>query len=230
MRLERCLCVIPLLSLPPAIQAQEAVPAHREPRHHLVLDSVRFRVLDIRIPPGDTTQYHVHDTAVLYVVINPAATAAQTFGGDWAATRRAGPVAAGDVLVDSSYVLKPVTHRVTNNGDGVFRLLAITFAGPISASGRDRPSALPGVDEAQSTWFRQSRVRIPAGATTDWFVSEHPVLIVEPVATALGVECEGQARRDLRGPGGWLLMPPQVRCRVANDGAAPATALAIQVR
>ena len=45
------------------------VPLSGEPRHHVVYESPVMRVHDIQIPPGDTTLFHTHDTAILYVPI-----------------------------------------------------------------------------------------------------------------------------------------------------------------
>jgi hypothetical protein len=125
MRIGFCWCVKVLQALPLAVGAQEAGPVHREPRHRLVLDSVRFRVLDIQIPAGDTTQYHVHDTAILYVIVNPSPTAAQVLGREWSAGPGSRPLATtGDVFLDSTYAREALTHRVTNageNGSGFWR-------------------------------------------------------------------------------------------------------------
>ena len=50
-----------------ACQDEKVVPVHQEPRHHLVFDSDAIRVLDIQIPPGDTTLFHTHSNPILYV-------------------------------------------------------------------------------------------------------------------------------------------------------------------
>ena len=52
-----------------AAQDPPPVPLSGEPRHHVVYESPSMRVHDIQIPPGDTTLFHTHDTAILYVPI-----------------------------------------------------------------------------------------------------------------------------------------------------------------
>ena len=212
-------------------RAQEAVPVHREPRHRLVLDSTRFRVLDVQIPAGDTTRFHIHDTAILYVAISPSPTSVQRLGQDWPATPASQfYTAVGQVRVDSTYVLQPVTHRVTNSGPSTYRLLAITSSQSSSGSGADASRSLPGAVELRSSWFMQARALVPAGSTTEWFTSARPVLVVQPLAAGLVVECGGDVRQPLDGPGGWFLVPAHRRCRVRNDGSGSATAVAIQIR
>jgi hypothetical protein len=46
---------------------QPAVPVHQEPRHRLVLERDRSRVLDVLIVPGDTTLYHIHAQPIFYI-------------------------------------------------------------------------------------------------------------------------------------------------------------------
>ena len=43
------------------------VPVNKEPRHHVVFENDRFRILNVLIPPGDTTQYHVHSTPSVFI-------------------------------------------------------------------------------------------------------------------------------------------------------------------
>jgi hypothetical protein len=43
------------------------VPVSREPRHHVVFENDKVRILNVLLPPGDTTQYHVHSTPSLFI-------------------------------------------------------------------------------------------------------------------------------------------------------------------
>lgn len=230
MRLRTYLSTMATLCLPLVARAQDVVPVHREARHRLVLDSLRFRILDVQIPAGDTTRFHIHETAILYVSLLTSPTSAQVLGSEWPVTPASPPFATvGEVRIDSTYVRQPVTHRVTNAGAGAFRLLAIVSSGPMGATGEERGS-LPGVIQIRSTWFRQSRIQLEARATTEWSVSEHPVLVVQPFASRLAVETASDARHALDAPGSWFLVPARVRYRITNTGADTASAVAIQIK
>src|SRR6266581_1061939 len=198
-------CVVALFAPQLEGRAQDAVPIHREPRHRLVLDSVRFRVLDVQIVPGDTTRFHIHDTAILYVDLAPSPVAIQILGGAWTGFTPPGSPGGrtGPVRIDSTYVLHPITHRVTNTGASTFRVLAIISSGPAPASGGDTTQTLPGTTELRSTWFRQARVQMEPGSTTEWRTSGTPVLIVQPALTGIEVELEGAARQRLESAGSW---------------------------
>jgi quercetin dioxygenase-like cupin family protein len=215
---------------PSIADAQDAVPVHKEPHHRLVLDSTRFRILDVQIVPGDTTRFHIHDTAILYVDLAVSPVALQTLGGDWPTTAPAPSARTGDVRMDSGYVLRPVTHRVTNVGSSLFRLLAVTSSGPVRAGERDTEQALPGVTELRSTWFTQSRALVAPQSATEWRTSGSSVLIVQPVSGALEVELADAARQRLAGPGSWTLVPPRARYRITNSRMEPTIVVAIQVR
>jgi hypothetical protein len=45
------------------------VPVSKEPRHHNIFENDHVRVLDVHIPPGDTTQIHIHATPSVFVIL-----------------------------------------------------------------------------------------------------------------------------------------------------------------
>ena len=110
------------------VLAQAPVPMHEEPRHRLVLTHEQLRVMDVKIRPGDTTLFHVHDVPALYVAVSAAPVDIQLLKGQWGGTHPAADPGRkpGDVNVDTSYVRQPITHRVTNVGSQLFNLIAIT--------------------------------------------------------------------------------------------------------
>ena len=205
----------------------QVVPMHREPRHHLVLETPTLRIMDVRIRPQDTTLYHHHEHTTLYVALAVSPTNAQPLGGTWQVIRPAGVPGwtPGEIAIDSSYAASPLTHRVTNVGSTLFRLLAVSARGndPVPHTGD-----LPGTTEATSSWFRQSRVVLAPGESSGWHTSPTSVLVVQPldgrteVATSAGT-------RELDTPGSWTLVAPGQRYRVRNAGAGPGNTLIIQV-
>lgn len=66
-----------------AHQDDKVVPVHQEPRHRLVFDSPGTRILDVQIPPGDTTLFHTHSDAILYVTMSTSQTRSQNLGAEW---------------------------------------------------------------------------------------------------------------------------------------------------
>jgi quercetin dioxygenase-like cupin family protein len=212
----------------PGLAAQDAVPVHREPRHRLVWEDGPVRVLDVQVPPGDTSLYHIHDAAILYVPIAVSPIDAQPRGGRWIGV---GPLdtsrfRVGRVVTDTQYVVRPLTHRVANVGPGLFRLIAVVNGGPGDPAPAD--STLPGQLETGSSWFGQSRLILAAGASTAWYTSPDPLVLVQAGGGAATVEREPEGGA-LEGAGAWAYVPPGARFRVRNGGAAN-TVILVQVR
>lgn len=86
-----------------------AQPAVRnEPRHHNVFENEYVRVLDVWLPPNDTTQYHVHATPSVFTTFTKTITSSQLKGGQ--------PVSSVSVAGNSTYdsLVTPRIHRVIN--------------------------------------------------------------------------------------------------------------------
>ena len=59
------------------------VQVSKEPRHKPVLENNYLRLLDVWLPPGDTTLYHIHSTPSLFIYLNKAKISSQIKGQDW---------------------------------------------------------------------------------------------------------------------------------------------------
>ncbi len=120
--------------------SQGQVAVSQEPRHHKVVDNGHIRLLDVRIPPGDTTQFHIHATPSLFVVLTDAKTGSQVISEE---DHSASPIIHyGNIWFEGFYV-KPRIHRVFNNDDHIFQVMDIeltnknfvTIDSPINQNG-----------------------------------------------------------------------------------------------
>jgi quercetin dioxygenase-like cupin family protein len=201
---------------------------HEEPRHRLVLSHQQVRVMDVKIRPGDTTLFHVHDVPALYVAVSAAPVDIQLLHGKWGGTHPAADPGRkpGDVNVDTSYVRQPITHRVTNVGSLLFNLIAITnsTASPIDSG----PGEMPGALELQNRWFAQSRASLTAGAAQRWYSTLSPTIVVQPLRGAATVLLESGEKHVLNEPGLWALIPAGVRYQLTSRDSA--TLVIVQVK
>jgi hypothetical protein len=97
-----------------------AQPAVRdEPRHHNVFENDYVRVLDVYLPPNDTTQYHIHATPSVFISLTKTATGTQLMGGN--------PVRNISVAGVPSYdsLATPRIHRVWNEDTGWFHVMDV---------------------------------------------------------------------------------------------------------
>jgi hypothetical protein len=221
-----------LLLVARPLSGQVVVPVHEEPRHHLVVDQRALRILDVQIPPGDTTLFHTHDTPIHYVLISAAVTVSQTLGQEWTARGSgAQPArAAGDAWWSLDYGERPLTHRVANVGSTVYHLIGITNRAPGPTSGQiGAANVVPGEVEAESRWFRRTRLTLPVGGEARLQGRAGPVLAVQVTAGRLDVVAATGSTRRTSAAGGWLLQEADQAYRLLNPGTGPVTLVLVQV-
>lgn len=107
----------------PRAQAPEPAPADylKEPYHHWLFESQYVRVYDVRIPPGVTTDFHLHALDSVFVIVSGGRSAAQAQGKDWGPPEEA---RAGSVEF-SADAKAPRTHRVRNLGQAEFHVVVV---------------------------------------------------------------------------------------------------------
>lgn len=228
----RALALLSLVLVAPRLVAQTPVPVYQEPHHHLVLEAGPVRVLDVRIPPGDTTLFHIHDTPFLAVRIAVSSMDAQQLGEAWSGV---GPedlshFYPGAIDSDTSYVVDAVTHRVANAGTTLFHLIGITNAGPGASPDAGIGTDLPGALESSSRWFGASRLAVPPGTESPWYSASAPVVIVQPGEGRTEVQRDSGGASPLEAPGAWAYLPAGTRYRVRNAGEFSATLVFVAVR
>jgi hypothetical protein len=93
------------------------VQVSKEPRHKPVFQNQYVRVLDVWLPPGDTTFYHIHSTPSVFVYLSNTRTASQVPGGQWTFdTAVAGKAWYRSFAPDS------LVHRVLNADNKMFHV------------------------------------------------------------------------------------------------------------
>src|SRR5205085_11556102 len=69
------------------VLAAQAVPLNKEPHHKVLLDTLLLRVLEITVPPGETTLEHLHEYDIATVALSDASTRTKRPGEDWGPPR-----------------------------------------------------------------------------------------------------------------------------------------------
>jgi hypothetical protein len=214
------------------VSSAQAVPLEREPRHRVVRDAGTYRVFDVRIPPGDTTLFHIHRFPQLLIRVSVSPTDVQRSDSAWAGTLPSADPGArpGDVEIDSSFVDVPSTHRVTNVGTKLFRLILINTSHSAQTRAPGSPLRGPGQPGLTSSWFVQSRLILPSQSVTREETASLPVILVQPLDGHTRVSVTDQPEQALEGPGAWLSLPAGARYRIRNIGVQPATIVVVQIR
>ena len=207
------------------------VPVHEEPRHRLVFGRPLARILDLNVPPGDTTLYHVHSSPIFYVTLGSSKIRTQRLGEDWVIVER--PFSGlGDTRIDESYAESPLTHRVDNIGESALRAILVLNEkeAPRSPAAAANLGALPGKTEIDSAWFRQSRLTVPAAATVEWNGTDAGVVLVLVSENHVTVDVERfDETFGLTTIGNILPVAPNNPLRIVNRSPDPATLVAVAV-
>jgi quercetin dioxygenase-like cupin family protein len=214
--------------------AQEVVPVHEEPRHHLVLEQSSFQILDIRFLPGDTTLFHTHDAPIHYVVISASSINTQVLGETWSTVgtdSSALPVGSGSSNVE--YARQPVTHRVANTGSNLFRLIAVVNRGrgrlsPPENAGVINP--MPGSIEAESEWFGRARLSLQAGEEIEAANLADPVVAIQVSTGKSELHDDGRVGAGTNAPGDWFVLDPATPQTLRNPGPGAITLVLVEVR
>src|ERR1700739_1806798 len=91
-----------------ACKEQSPIQVSQEPRHHNVLENEWVRVLDVHVPPHDTTLMHIHSTPSVFLTLSNAKTGTEVLSDPGK------PVfTAGDIWFEGYYD-KPRIHRLWN--------------------------------------------------------------------------------------------------------------------
>ena len=104
-----------------SIELVAQVPVSKEPRHHVVFTNEKVRILNVLLPPGDTTQYHVHSTPSLFISLTKTNTSWQLINKE--------PVSnisvAGYIWFENLNPPHTKTHRVWNNDTSVYHVMDV---------------------------------------------------------------------------------------------------------
>ena len=212
--------------------AQPAVTIEREPRHRPLFQDGPVRILDVRIPPGDTTLFHIHDAPILYVPVSLSSMSTQVMGQPWTPPP---PPDSSRFRLDATqwdtlYAIRPVTHRVANAGSSLFNLIGVLNRGRQPATSARTDTPLPGTMEKSSGWFRQTRVVLRRGDSTEWVRSSRPVVLVQQSAGRTMVDRSLSSPGLLSEAGHWIYLAPDARFRLRSGSEQPTAVVVIEVR
>jgi quercetin dioxygenase-like cupin family protein len=226
------------------------VPVYQEPHHRQVFQHGPMRILDLQLPPGDISWFHSHESPVLYVTLGTSRTRTQNLGEDWGGRgARAGgagrgtapagapaptpPAAAATppaprATSTTSYAQQPVTHRLQNIGDGLFRAMVVVNETPGDEVTTEAAAGFDARPELTNRWFRAYRLVLEPGQKTAAHVHKAPVAMFQATAgKALGA---GAMTWEFNEPGQWAFFDAGDRHDVRNAGDGRVELIEVEVR
>jgi len=213
------------------------VPLSKEPRHTVVYENADLRILDVNIPPKETTLDHVHDHDIVTVSMGgETTTRTQSPGQAWSAPRP--PRALGQATI-SDYAGQPGSHRVENLGGRPYQLFAVENLRKSGwSTGRTIPVLVKAV-AAESRAFKVYDVRLGRAAPQSSHTHAVPTVVVVLAGAVMSDGPDAQAKanapapvglKQLDRPGQWLLVPRGDTHHLVRLGTGDARVVEIEVR
>ena len=213
------------------------VPLSKEPRHRVTFENAQLRILDVNVPPGDTTLDHLHEFDIATVsMTNGTDTRLQSPGQPWSPVRPPRPL--GDATV-TEYTGKPGSHRLETVGRSAYRLFAVENlrAGGWSTTPAASGTATKPATESRAFRIYDLRLARDGSQVTHRHAVPTIAVLVSGTAMSEGPDTQAKAdapppagRRQLDQPGQWILIPSGETHHVVRLGTADARLVEIEVR
>lgn len=213
-----------------ATDAPIIVPVEQEPRHRLVFEKDDIRIINVNVPPGDTSLYHTHSDPTVYVVFSGVLLRAQTLGKQWTTLRPEQIRRVGEIAYREDYLTKPLTHRVENIDDESFRVLGIINSGAGAKARIVTATHTVTKPELDNNWFRGYRFKLEAGNTTDMHRHDYPVVVVQINKANTDVFEKDRPTAEKTVAGNWSWHRAGVGHKLRNIGEVAVELVEIEVK
>jgi quercetin dioxygenase-like cupin family protein len=229
-------------------KGESVVPVYHEPHHRMVFAAGTTKILDGQVPPGDTSWFHTHAEPILYLTLSTSQQRIQVLGQEWSggggrgaapapgrgngppSGAPAAPASGPAVRVTSttSYFDQPVTHRITNVGDRLFRFIVVTNASAGDETDTVPGASFPGKPELTNRWFRAYRVTLAPGQATE--PHRHPTEAVIVQTSDGRALAPGPMTFELGEQGRWAWFDAGKVHEIRNVGNVPFEFVEVEVR
>lgn len=203
----------------------DAQPAVKdEPRHHNVFENEYIRILDVFLPPNDTTEYHIHNTPSVFTTFTKTATASQLIGGQ--------PVKniseAGYTWYDS--LVTPRIHRVWNEDSTWFHVMDIELT-----SGKPRSNQRQLQNPALQLLFNKPlaniyRLNLKAGDNMQLPASATGYLLVSLGDAVIDYKENNSLQHRIMKSGHYIWVKAGILSSITNVTNTPAAFLFLQLK
>jgi hypothetical protein len=212
------------------------VPVNNEPHHRTVFQNADFRILDVRVAPGESTLDHRHDHDIVTVSMN-AGTPTRIIANGQTQNRPPRPLADATV---AEYTGKPASHKVDNVGAADYQLFAVENLRDQKAwSTAPAMAALATTLKTDGRAMRIYDVRLatPTSQSTHTHAVPTVAVLIAGIVMSEGSDAQAKALapapvglKRLDQPGQWVMVPRGETHTVVRLGNVDARLLEIEVR
>ena len=196
---------------------QAQIPVSQEPRHHKILENDHLRLLDVHIPPGDTSMIHIHATPSVFVVINNVKTGSQVISEE---DHSKSPIPHfGNIWFEGFYE-KPRIHRVWNSDSAEFHVMDIELTNKNYVKIDEPIKQAPFTFLFDEKPVRAYRLDLQPAADIPILADKADILIILLTDSATSVHAN---RKDFHKKGDFLYISSGTNLGLKNGGHEKAT-------
>ena len=122
----------------------------------------------------------------------------------------------------------PVTHRLENIGDRLFRAMVVVNETAGDETTTEQAAGFDGKPELTNGWFRAYRLTLAAGQKTPTHRHLAPVVIFQ--ATNGKGFGNGPMKFEFNEPGQWAFFDAATEHEIGNSGSGPLELIEVEVR
>lgn len=194
-----------------ALAAENEFPGERvvhllqEPRHRTVHHEGDMYLLDVQVNIGDISLPHTHDQPILLTFISSPDRPRN-----------------GEVSANIDYATEAVTHKVSNNGEHLFRIMALVHDGAaVPDLSSDRPAGMSTEPQLENAWFRSYRIELEPGEETSVQTHSSPSVVIQVADGVLHVGRSDGVIAELDAKAKWAWRKAGERYSIRNVGRTP---------
>ncbi len=205
------------------ISAQVAV--RYEPRHKVALENEYIRLLDVRIQPGDTSLFHIHEIPSFFIPLSSTAIGSEIKGQEAQESK----FIAGATWYNG-FEKGPLIHRVWNSDTNVLHVIDLELLS--AKNGILPPIQLPGPGiDFENEKLRVYKFEMAPGQSVPLPLLKTPMLFISVSGPMLKVKDAG--KKDLSydvKPGSFQWLMPQENFVLSNKGPVTASIILILLK
>jgi hypothetical protein len=200
------------------------VPVRLEPRHKVALENEWVRLLDVRLPPGDTSLFHIHEIPSFFIPLSTTAVGIEvkgqlpaeskfTLGANWF----------------NGFEKGPLIHKVWNSDTNTLHIIDLEV---LSTKKSPLPATVQLPDakiDFENEKLRAYKVEVSSGKQVTLPNLSTPMILISLSGTPLQIENASKKNTELDA-GGFQWLEAGHRFTINSKETTPSTVILILLK
>ena len=207
-----------------AMFAAAQMQVRDEPRHHNVFENEFVRILDVHLGPKDTTLYHLHNTASIFIIFTNTNVGSQLMGKQ----PQKGANITGAVSYDS--LATPRIHRVWNDDTAWFHVMDIELTAKVQGGNTavlQNPSLQLLFNQQQVNGYS---IELKTGNALQLPASPSGYLIVSKGEAVVDYKLNGTVQHRIMKPAHYIWVSAENNFSIQTKESKPANFIVLQLK